>query len=275
MTTQIIADDEIIFADETPRLPTTDIGDAWTVLVVDDDPDIHTMTRFLLSDLRFRDRPLKLLHAFSATQAEAILRQDEAIALILLDVVMETDDAGLRLARRIRDDLANRIVRIVLRTGQPGMAPERMVLLDYDINDYKAKAELTADRMFATVITALRTYETIKALIDEQKARRLADQEAETHRATILALEKRKADERKAELDAIAQHLGMIILPGLRDVADEAKAIPGIARMMSPVTAGNDDFSAAIIEVGSRISVHLDTMSADVGELLLTLGSVR
>ena len=273
----IPSDDDIVFADEAPDggAPTTAGIEPWTVLVVDDDQDVHAMTRFLLSDLRFRDRPLRLLHAFSAAQAETVLREDQAIALILLDVVMETDDAGLRLARRIRDDLANQIVRIVLRTGQPGVAPERLVLLDYDINDYKAKTELTADRMFTTVVTALRTYETIKALMDEQQARRLADQEAEAHRATILAMEKRRADERKAELDAIAQHLGMIILPGLRRAADQAKAIPGIARMMGRANDDQDGFSDALIDVGSSIAGHLDTMSDDVGELLQTLSAVR
>jgi hypothetical protein len=83
---------------------------------------------------------------------------------VLLDVVMETDDAGLILARRIREELSNQIVRVVLRTGQPGQAPEQRVIIEYDINDYKAKTELTTQKLFTTVISALRAYESLMML---------------------------------------------------------------------------------------------------------------
>jgi len=42
---------------------------------------------------------------------------------VLLDVIMETDQAGLDLVEFIRDTLKNETVRIILRTGQPGQAP--------------------------------------------------------------------------------------------------------------------------------------------------------
>ena len=115
----------------------------WRVLIVDDDVDVHAVTRLALRNVSFKGRELELLSAYSGEQAFGILREQSDIALVLLDVVMETDDAGLILARRIREELHNTIVRVVLRTGPPGQAPEQRVIIEYDINDYKAKTELT------------------------------------------------------------------------------------------------------------------------------------
>ena len=131
----------------------------WKILIVDDERDVHTATRIAIKDIRFKDRSLELLNAYSAQEGEKLMVEHPDIALVLLDVVMETDDAGLKLARRIRNELGNQLVRIVLRTGQPGQAPEQSVILDYDINDYKTKTELTVQELFTTVISSLRAYE--------------------------------------------------------------------------------------------------------------------
>ncbi|MGC2854439.1 response regulator [Novispirillum sp. DQ9] len=136
----------------------------WTVLVVDDEPEVHKVSWLVLEELRFRGRPLNLISAGSAAEARKALAEHPDTAVILLDVVMETEDAGLRLVREIRDEMRNQAVRIILRTGQPGQAPERRVVVDYDINDYKAKNELTADKLFTTVIAALRAYEDIRTI---------------------------------------------------------------------------------------------------------------
>jgi len=130
----------------------------WKVLVVDDDPDVREATRLALRRVSFRGAHLAFLEAGSADEALRIAEQTRDLALVMLDVVMETDDAGLRCAREIRERLGNRLVRIVLRTGQPGLAPERSVIDAYDINDYKAKTELTADRLYTTIVVALRSY---------------------------------------------------------------------------------------------------------------------
>ena len=84
------------------------------------------------------------------------------VAAVLLDVIMETDVAGLDLVEYIRNELKNETVRIILRTGQPGQAPERRVIVDYDINDYKAKTELTADKLFTTLTAALRGFQQLQ-----------------------------------------------------------------------------------------------------------------
>ena len=136
----------------------------WRVLIVDDDVDVHAVTRLALRNVSFKGRELELFSAYSGVEGYQILRDTPDIALVLLDVVMETDDAGLILARRIREELNNQIVRVVLRTGQPGQAPEQRVIIEYDINDYKAKTELTTQKLFTTVISALRAYESLMML---------------------------------------------------------------------------------------------------------------
>lgn len=161
------ADTDWLIDDDTEQAVSHD-GDAWKVLVVDDDDGVHIATRIALSDYQFRDCPLELLSAYSAREGEAILRDQDGIALIMLDVVMETEDAGLLLARKIRDELGNHEVRILLRTGQPGQAPQRSVIRDYDINDYKSKTELSDTRLFTAVTTALRSYDHIVRLRDSR-----------------------------------------------------------------------------------------------------------
>ncbi|MES2902506.1 MAG: DUF3369 domain-containing protein [Pseudomonadota bacterium] len=136
----------------------------WRVLIVDDDVDVHAVTRLALRNVSFKGRELELFSAYSGAEGYQILRDTTDIALVLLDVVMETDDAGLILARRIREELNNQITRVVLRTGQPGQAPEQRVIIEYDINDYKAKTELTTQKLFTTVISALRAYESLMML---------------------------------------------------------------------------------------------------------------
>jgi two-component system sensor histidine kinase ChiS len=127
-------------------------------MIVDDEEEIHNVTKLALNDFTFEGKGITFLSAYSGQEAEQLMRSHPDTALILLDVVMETDDSGLVVAQRIRQELGNRLVRIVLRTGQPGQAPEGTVVIDYDINDYKAKTELTTQKLFTTVVTALRTY---------------------------------------------------------------------------------------------------------------------
>lgn len=133
----------------------------WKVLIIDDEQDVHSVTQMALRNVMFRGRGLQMLSAYSAASGFELLQQHPDTAIVLLDVVMETDDAGLQLVQRIRNELDNALVRIVLRTGQPGQAPEQKVIVDYDINDYKAKTELTTQKLFTTVIASLRTYESL------------------------------------------------------------------------------------------------------------------
>ena len=134
----------------------------WRVLIVDDDVDVHVVTKFALSQASFQGRRLSFLHAYSGAEALALLRGTPDIAVVLLDVIMETQDAGLQVARQIREDLHNSAVRIILRTGQPGQALEHRIIIDYDINDFWCKTDLTTRKLFTTVIASLRTYAALR-----------------------------------------------------------------------------------------------------------------
>lgn len=151
--------DTLVFADDAPNsAPEPASTRVWKLLIVDDEPEIHDITRLAIGDLRIDGHPLALLSVYSATAARVVLQSHLDIAMILLDVVMESENAGLELVRWIRGTLGNSRVRIVLRTGQPGHAPEQRVMFDYDINDYRDKTEITAQRLTTTVLGAVRSY---------------------------------------------------------------------------------------------------------------------
>jgi len=142
----------------------------WKVLLVDDEPDIHDVTKLTLSRFRLDERALTFLHAYSGAEAKEILARESDIALVFLDVVMEREDSGLEVARWMRKDLDNQFTRIVLRTGQPGQAPEERVIVDYDINDYKEKTELDRTKLFTTTFAALRAYRDIMKVDEARRA---------------------------------------------------------------------------------------------------------
>ncbi|HEY9824529.1 MAG TPA: response regulator, partial [Stenomitos sp.] len=156
-------DEELRFADETE---TDTLEQSWKILIVDDDAEVHTITQLALRDVVFDDKSLTFLSAYSAQEAQQLVQDHPDIAIIFLDVVMETDDAGLKLVEYIRETLGNLAVRIILRTGQPGQAPESMVAANYGIDDYKTKTELTAQKLTLSVLTALRAFSTLTTLLD-------------------------------------------------------------------------------------------------------------
>lgn len=136
----------------------------WRLMVIDDEPDVHRATTFALAGVKILGRSLQFLHAYSASEAIQMLHTEQDIAVVLLDVVMEREDAGLALVKTIRQDFKLTELRIILRTGQPGYAPEIETIHDFDINDYKTKSELTRTKLYATVTAALRAYEQIRKL---------------------------------------------------------------------------------------------------------------
>ncbi len=153
--------DEFLFkgegraASEAPHLQRKE---PWKLLVVDDEEEVHKVTRLVLTGFSYDDRSLEFLHAYSGEEARRMIAEHPDTAVILLDVVMEDYDSGLKLVRHIREELKNKFVRIILRTGQPGHAPESRVIVEYDINDYKEKTEITAQKLVTTMVAALRTY---------------------------------------------------------------------------------------------------------------------
>ena len=130
----------------------------WKVMIVDDEPGVHAATRLALRGVSFRGRGLEFISAYSGHEALEKLRANDDTAMIFLDVVMATENDGLTAARQIRDEGFN-LVRIVLRTGHPGYAPEREVVVNYDIHDYKEKSSLDFSKLFSCLISALRAYD--------------------------------------------------------------------------------------------------------------------
>lgn len=157
-------DGKLVLKDEISPKVTSHKESLWNILIVDDEPDIHEVTKLALSGFKFENRKCNFISAYSAKEAKQVIKDTPNIALALVDVVMESEDAGLTLVNHIRNELNNKIMRIILRTGQPGQAPEEKVIYDYDINDYKSKSELTTQKLYTSVLTSLRTYRDMLAL---------------------------------------------------------------------------------------------------------------
>jgi signal transduction histidine kinase len=162
-------DDVLQLIEDAGRPPEASNARKWKVAVIDDDQAVHEGTRFALSDYNLNGQTLEILSAYSAAEGRTLMRAHPDIAAVLLDVIMETDAAGLDLVEFIRNEIKNETVRIILRTGQPGQAPERRVIVDYDINDYKAKTELTADKLFTSLTAALRSYQQLERMVQTRR----------------------------------------------------------------------------------------------------------
>ncbi|MEL7241196.1 MAG: ATP-binding protein [Cyanobacteria bacterium J06573_2] len=164
-----IEDDILVFEEEeTDNIAeNTALDKAWKIIIVDDEPTVHQVTKLALKNLVFDNKPLTFFSGYSAQEAKELIAAHPDTALILLDVVMDVDDAGLKVVKYIREELENKRVRIILRTGQPGEAPEESVIINYDINDYKLKVELTRQKLVTTTIAALRSYRDF-TILEEQ-----------------------------------------------------------------------------------------------------------
>ncbi|MBP2300981.1 diguanylate cyclase [Azospirillum picis] len=203
---ELFADDDEDFVEGRPTVGDGCAGspgaEPWPVLVVDDDDQVHAMTRVLLNDFEFEGRRFAIVSAFSAAEARAILARQPDLPVALVDVVMETQDAGLQLVHHIRRELNNRHIRIILRTGQPGQAPEREAIVAYDINDYKSKAELTAQKLFTSLVGAMRGWRDLVTIekLNQSLELRVAERTAELERQRALAEEQRRFIENLVEM---------------------------------------------------------------------------
>lgn len=216
---------QLIEDDARPHPPVS--ARKWKIAVIDDDAAVHEGTRFALSDYLLNGQGLEILSAYSGAEGEKLMRENPDIAAVLLDVIMETDAAGLQLVEYIRHELKNETVRIILRTGQPGQAPERRVIVDYDINDYKAKTELTADKLFTSLTAALRSYQQLERMVQTRRGLEIIIDAAST-------LYDFKSMQRLAEgvLTQIASLLnvdcaGILVLRDGKDVNDEFSVLAG------------------------------------------------
>lgn len=156
--------DKINFADE-PSITSVESKDSWKLLIVDDDEDIHEITTLALKNLKYKNKPISFTSTYSAKEAIDLLSKGPKFAIILLDIRMETNDAGLEVAQFIRQTLHDNITRIIIRTGQPGDIPEQDIIDTYDINDFKSKTDLTIHKLFSSIRTAIAQYDQINELV--------------------------------------------------------------------------------------------------------------
>ncbi|MCP4969654.1 MAG: EAL domain-containing protein [Arcobacter sp.] len=156
-------ENNLVFANEK-NVEVIDDDFFWSVLIIDDDPEVHTVTKLALHDFQFDNKKLKLISAYSEKEAIEILQVNNSFVIILLDIVMETSNSGLNIVDFIRNKLNNKFTRIIIRTGQPGYAPEEDIINEYDINDYKEKTELTSTKLYTTTRTALAQYKHLDEL---------------------------------------------------------------------------------------------------------------
>ncbi len=263
--------DDLLFADDPQSLPATTTArsgtsgqrqTAWKVLIVDDDEQIHAVTRMVLHDFTFRDLPLQFLSAYSAAEGHELMRTNPDMAVCFLDVVMENDHAGLDLARDIRGMLANPFVRIILRTGQPGQAPERRVIVDYDINDYKEKSELTAQKLFSTMVTALRSYKDIMTIESSRRG---------LEKIIIASAELFRIRAMEPFLSGLLLQLGSLLEVGVDAVMVSSRQDgppPDVAHMQAVAASGR--FS----DMAGKAATLLDaSIQADVSGVIATRAS--
>jgi len=167
--TNPISPDELLFnqqpvlSDRPAKKGSADEG-CWKIMVIDDEQMIHDVSQMVLRNFSYKDRQLEFVHGYSGQDAINLIKEHSDTAIILLDVVMETDTAGLDVVKYIRQELKNKTVRIILRTGQPGQAPEHVVVRLYDINDYLDKSKLTSQYLEIALITSLRSYDDIQTI---------------------------------------------------------------------------------------------------------------
>ncbi|MEA5489269.1 MULTISPECIES: ATP-binding protein [Pseudanabaena] len=167
----------------------------WKVLICDDDLSVHVVTKLALEGFKFADKELELFSAFSGAEGIKILEQNPDIAIILQDVIMETNDSGLQAVKYIREVLKNQFVRIILRTGQPADFPESSVILDYDINDYRSKTELTEQKLFTTLVSSLRAYSMMISLAESHQNLAIVNTQLQEFNQNLEKLVKKRTSE--------------------------------------------------------------------------------
>jgi CheY-like chemotaxis protein len=150
-------DDLFSFADENSDAtdPESVAHTPWVILIVDDEPMVHEATTLTLQRGRVNNRPFSFLHAYSASEAQALIAGTEHIDLVLLDVVMETRDAGLKLVTTLRGPMGRKDLKIIIRTGQPGLENETAVRDQYPVDGYIRKTEQTFTLMMDVIRSLL------------------------------------------------------------------------------------------------------------------------
>lgn len=204
----------------------------WKVMVIDDDEMMHELSRMVLSNVIYNGRGIEIIDGYSGDEARHLLAQHPDTALLLLDVVMETETVGLEVVKYTREELKNQFVRIILRTGQAALLAEHRVIAEYDINDYKEKAELTAEKLYSTVIVTLRAYDDLKKIealsLDKVRLESMVAVRTQDLRIANEDINRSKAYLAEAQRIAQIGHWEWLIDEGRCECSQQAQQIMGI-----------------------------------------------
>lgn len=199
------------------------ITDFWKILIIDDDSSVHKMTQLVLKNFTYKNKGVKFFSAYNHQEAELLLKEHPDAALILLDIIMDESDTGLQLVNYIRNTLNNKYSRIVLRTGEPGSAPECDIIYEYDIDDYKEKTELSHTKLFTLLHSSIRTFDALMEQkhtnehldkLVKEKTKQLQELNASLEEEVKIALEKQIKQEElfieRAKLADMGEMISMI-----------------------------------------------------------------
>jgi signal transduction histidine kinase len=257
----VFQDEDDLFASSVELTPFHQT-DVWEVMIIDDEEDVHQLTRFVLDDFVYEEKKLNFVSAYSAKEAKVLIQQHPNVAVVLLDVVMETIDAGLKLVEYIREQQQNRFARIILRTGQPGSAPEKEIILKYDINDYKNKTELTDQKLFTVIIASLRAYSNIMMIesyrqhLEEKVVERTYELQQKNEVLVNLNQQLTLLNQEKNEFLGIAAH----------DLKNPLSSIQSLANL---IRISFEDFpKQKVLEFARMIEVSAHKMFALIKNLL-------
>jgi len=248
----------------------------WKILIVDDEKDIHTVTEMALDNFIFKEKRLEFLHAYSAQEAKEIFKQHYDIAIILLDVVMENDNSGLDFVQYIRNDLSNSITRIILRTGQPGKAPEKEVIELYDIDDYKVKTDVTVEKLNLVITTGLRNYEMLLKIEQDRK-----DFNRQIKKKTrLLEQKKDKLEQAKDYAVKVDQDKEHFLINVSHEIRTSLFDVIGISEILKKSTINDEqnDYIDIIISSGENllniVNDIVDLSKIEAGKITIQKESV-
>lgn len=201
----------------------------WKVMIVDDDASIHDITVSTMKGFMFENRGIEFLHAYSGQAAMDMILLHPDTALLLVDVVMETQNAGLNFVHYVREKLKNFLAQIVIRTGQPGLAPEFEVIQKFKINAYYSKTELKIQKMVSLFATSLRTYQLSLNLETELKKRKEAEN-------SLIALNRdleQKVEERTRQLARANQLKSLFLANMSHEIRTPMNGIVGMSGLLA------------------------------------------
>lgn len=136
----------------------------WNILIVDEDESTHLRIKENTKDLKFEDMDIIYYSAYTIKEAVSILKEEDEMALVLIDVNIGGKDLGLKLVSYIREGLDLLDIRIVIMLEDEHFNFKEDLILEYDINGYGKKSEFFYHKIKTLIVSALRSYRDIRRI---------------------------------------------------------------------------------------------------------------